>query len=128
MLSKWSGLVEEVKKCILVCANCHREIHAGMHSECINDINNDVSDPLNQHRLHSVLCTVCNNEFKPRQSKIKYCSVKCCGKSLRRAVWPTKEELQKMITNMTWVGIGKKYNVSDNAVRKWTRKYKLLSR
>lgn len=23
-------LIEEVKKCVLVCANCHREIHAGL--------------------------------------------------------------------------------------------------
>lgn len=24
--------LQEVKKCILVCANCHREIHAGLYS------------------------------------------------------------------------------------------------
>jgi len=27
MLTKWKTLIEESKKCILVCANCHREIH-----------------------------------------------------------------------------------------------------
>jgi predicted RNA-binding Zn-ribbon protein involved in translation (DUF1610 family) len=26
-------LVEELKKCIIVCSNCHREIHYGMHPE-----------------------------------------------------------------------------------------------
>lgn len=26
-------LREEVKKCVLVCSNCHAEIHAGMHPE-----------------------------------------------------------------------------------------------
>jgi hypothetical protein len=25
--SKWDRLVEEVKKCVLICANCHRERH-----------------------------------------------------------------------------------------------------
>jgi len=25
--AKWETLVEEAKKCILVCSNCHREIH-----------------------------------------------------------------------------------------------------
>lgn len=25
--------LEEIKKCILVCSNCHREIHAGLHLE-----------------------------------------------------------------------------------------------
>lgn len=27
----------EIKKCILVCANCHAEIHNGMHSEYIDE-------------------------------------------------------------------------------------------
>jgi hypothetical protein len=27
---KWEKIVEEAKKCLLVCANCHREIHAGI--------------------------------------------------------------------------------------------------
>jgi hypothetical protein len=25
--AKWESLVEEVKKCVLICANCHRERH-----------------------------------------------------------------------------------------------------
>lgn len=27
---KWETIVDELKKCILVCANCHRELHQGM--------------------------------------------------------------------------------------------------
>lgn len=26
----WARIEEEIKKCVLVCANCHREIHAGL--------------------------------------------------------------------------------------------------
>jgi predicted HNH restriction endonuclease len=29
----WARIVEELKKCELVCSNCHREIHAGFHPE-----------------------------------------------------------------------------------------------
>ena len=29
----WVRIVEELKKCALVCANCHCEIHAGYHSD-----------------------------------------------------------------------------------------------
>jgi hypothetical protein len=27
---RWEKIVEEAEKCLLVCANCHREIHAGV--------------------------------------------------------------------------------------------------
>ncbi len=30
-----SRLKEELRKCVLVCANCHREIHAGLHPHLI---------------------------------------------------------------------------------------------
>jgi uncharacterized protein YjcR len=39
---------------------------------------------------------------------------------------PNKEELQKLIDNYSWVYIGKLYNVSDNAIRKWARNYKII--
>lgn len=34
----WSDTLEaELKKCVLLCANCHREAHAGWHSDLIDD-------------------------------------------------------------------------------------------
>jgi hypothetical protein len=29
----WKILVEELRKCILVCSNCHKEIHAKIHDD-----------------------------------------------------------------------------------------------
>jgi hypothetical protein len=33
MLARWDKLVEEVEKCVLLCANCHREVHEGLHED-----------------------------------------------------------------------------------------------
>jgi len=41
--------------------------------------------------------------------------------------WPTKEELADLLLNVgNFSEIGRRYGVSDNAVRKWAKKYKLL--
>jgi hypothetical protein len=31
-----------------------------------------------------------------------------------------------MMNNMSWVAIGNKFGVSNNAVRKWAKKYNLI--
>jgi Zn finger protein HypA/HybF involved in hydrogenase expression len=77
-------------------------------------------------------------EIAMRVKKLHYCH---CGKridrsakecqecsfiSKRKVDRPNKEELQKMIKEMSWIAIGKQYGVSDNAVRKWARKYNLI--
>lgn len=46
--------------------------------------------------------------------------------SRRKVIHPSKEELQDMLQKETFVAIGKRYGVSDNAVRKWARRYNLI--
>ena len=70
-------------------------------------------------------CKVCNNPITTKGSKY-YCSLDCMGLESRKVERPTKEQLAKDINNLSWTAIGKKYGVSDNATRKWARKYGLL--
>jgi len=70
-------------------------------------------------------CKNCGNEITVH-SKTGFCR-KCnniVNKS--RAKRPTKEKLEKMIEEMSWVAIGREYGVSDNAIRKWARAYDLI--
>ncbi len=75
-------------------------------------------------------CKKCNGEVS-RQSKSGMChhcfqseieyKYKCKCKDR-----PSKKDLVKMIQTTSWCAIGRKYDVSDNAVRKWARKYNLI--
>ena len=67
------------------------------------------------------ICEVCNSACSGL-----YCSQSCAHFSQRKVEHPTKEQLAQDIANLSWVRIGKKYGVSDKAIRKWARKYELI--
>jgi hypothetical protein len=51
----------------------------------------------------------------------EYCA-HCCKISQRVVkLRPSKDQLLKMIKETSYVAVGKKYGVSDNAVRKWLK-------
>jgi hypothetical protein len=43
--------------------------------------------------------------------------------SQRKVIRPSYQELMLNIKDLGYVGTGKKYNVSDNAIRKWKKYY-----
>ena len=51
----------------------------------------------------------------------------CLSVSKRKVERPTCDQLSSDIQVMPWVAIGRKYGVSDNAVRKWAFKYGLTT-
>jgi len=69
-------------------------------------------------------CVICDEPLTGNQRK--YCGNTCKGLALRRTKRPNKATLAKDIKKMSWRAMGRKYGVSDNAVRKWARNYKLI--
>jgi hypothetical protein len=77
-------------------------------------------------------CPGCGRSFLPRRARQRYCS-RACGQrapgvrvpqpARRRAVRPPYDELLRDIDALGYVGAGRKYGVSDNAIRKWRRAY-----
>lgn len=67
-------------------------------------------------------CLICKAPIAQNSS---YCEE--CKKSIDKKIvtYPERKELKKLIRDETFVSIGKKYNVSDNAVRKWCTNYNL---
>lgn len=69
-------------------------------------------------------CKSCGRTLQEKQ--IGYCSPEHAKFARRKAIRPTRNQLEKDIKNLSWLAIGRKYGVSDNAVRKWAKQYKLL--
>lgn len=67
------------------------------------------------------ICPICGTNKKERTAKM---CIECYTKQ-RSSKMPNKEELIELLLNYSMIKIGERFNVSDNAVRKWCRKYNL---
>ena len=100
----------------------------------INGVNND-----NRIENLRMVCQNCNSQLETfagknvrKERKHFYCECgaqisrpgisckRCAGKKKTNTI--TKEQLEEDMKSMSVVSIGKKYGVSDNAVRKWCRR------
>lgn len=114
----WERAKKELEKCILVCSNCHKEIHYGELDLSYDKIYNPW---INKE------CDYCHKTYETKNIEQKYCSSICRSLSQRKVERPTKEILKELIENkITWVKMGEMFNVSDNAVKKWAKKYELI--
>ena len=74
-----------------------------------------------------IKCKECQIKIS-NKSKTGHCP-KCQRKNSRTVERPSYKILMKEIDELGYVQVGKKYEVSDNAIRKWVRNYKdLLTR
>lgn len=70
-------------------------------------------------------CLMCGKEFKPYKKTSMFCPDKCSRFSRRKVKWPSKEQLQKEIWEISTVKLAKKYGVSGKTVEKWCKKYEI---
>ena len=81
------------------------------------------------------ICPGCGNTFEPRHIRHRYCSQKCVGAAngerlrgvphpeIRKVERPSYGQLKEDVRKMSMLAVGRKYGVSDRAVRKWIRWY-----
>lgn len=115
-IRSWNKIENELKKCVLVCSNCHREIHNP-------DKELDLTLKDRQALYYSYKCEHCGKEFTTKDTNRKYCSVKCRADHSRKVARPSCEQLVNEVKESSFVQVGKKYGVTDNAIRKWLKDY-----
>ncbi|HEY8638228.1 MAG TPA: hypothetical protein VIL64_03215 [Solirubrobacteraceae bacterium] len=102
----------------IVCANCAATLdtHCGKMNRRVFDI---------------ARCDGCGNEYRPTRQEQRFCRVQCSWRwrsgrpnpASRRVSRPPYATLTREIRALGWSGTGRRYGVSDNAVRKWVRQY-----
>jgi hypothetical protein len=80
-------------------------------------------------------CPGCGQTFAPNSHLHRYCSDNCWGTvaskryrglshpDRRKVPRPSYDQLMSDLSSMSYCAVGRKYGVSDNAVRKWIRWY-----
>jgi hypothetical protein len=93
----------------ILCANCHSmtDTHRG------KNMKPTIKEPPK--------CIECGE--KPVYEEGNRC-IPCYRLAQRTVQRPTLEQLEDDLSKMSFVKVGKKYGVSDNAIRKWIRAYK----
>lgn len=81
----------------------------------------NLSYPLRQTKKEHC-CKKCGKELKSYYAT--YCR-ECYKEELKEEVLISREELKNLIRIKPFTQIGKQFNVSDNAIRKWCDKYNL---
>lgn len=68
-------------------------------------------------------CKTCNKVLAV--VLVNYCSTACAAVGTRKVTRPTRDELIDDISKLPMIWVGAKYGVSDNAVRKWCKAYRI---
>lgn len=95
----------------VLCPNCHSQTNNFRFK------NKKQKEKVSQYDL----CPVCNTNYKSLASEM--CQ-ECRNKEKEKNI-PAKETVKDLIRNKPFTQIGEMFNVSDNAIRKWCKKYGL---
>jgi predicted nucleic acid-binding Zn ribbon protein len=66
-------------------------------------------------------CLICGLTLQHKQKNC--CSKECSSMFSRKVERPSREQLEEQLKVTSVLSLGKKYGVSDNAIRKWIKQY-----
>jgi hypothetical protein len=119
-IKNWDVIKEEAKKCVLLCATCHREFHAGFTKLPLDAPRfKEELIPFKEKIIYN--CLDCGIELLNKETKR---CLKCNGIKHRKFEI-SKDELENLVNNYPLTKIAEMYNVSDKAIEKRCKKLKV---
>lgn len=120
----WEKLESELRNCVLLCANCHGELHAGLipspekssfQEDKLEELFNKCKNcgKIVHHRLHEFCNKSCSAKYNHKMRDIRI------DMRFAKTVWSTIDviELLKRNDGNMWKS-GKEIGLTDNAVKK----------
>lgn len=118
----WNTIVQELRKCVLLCSNCHKEFHAGLialpdnpprFDEKFADYKSlqvpDLMEP----------CPICGGD-KPKHQRT--CSYKCAAKLRGSIDWSNIDVVGLLQEHGSFEAVGRELNCSGAAVHRRHKK------
>jgi len=113
----------EIEKCQLLCCHCHKKKTVKqLNYKTIDENYIEKYQDAGAKDKQIFMCQICNKNEIDRKAK---CCANCylLDQKRRKAVRPPFDDLENEVAKNGFLQTGKKYGVSDNAIRKWLRYY-----
>lgn len=118
-IKNFNSLIKEVEKCVILCSNCHKEYHDGLHDIVFSTKLFDKQVILMDEREDDTdQCVVCG---KTKKKFLITCSRSCAAKRKSKINWDSID-LKKLYLEMSITKIAEILGISDVAVHKRLKK------
>lgn len=126
----WAKIKVELDKCLLLCQNCHTEVHVEMREaeRAGHPINTEVPNQNSDAPFQTIY-----RRTPPKPQKHCACGaeifqqseqcMKCFSETRETIGWPPDEELVVLMSQIPMVQVARRIGCSDNAIRKHCEKH-----
>lgn len=124
---RWDTLRRELDKCMMICANCHREEHHRERAEWMNEQAKIARESITRRPAARLPCHRCGRVTNVRKARAEraqriFCSVRCSGTVARKFVWPRPERLRKLVWSAPATDVAARYGVTSTAIKRMCKK------